>query len=243
MSSRAAVLVTTALLTGAALAQTVGSPAGRPVPDAHPVVTVTTAHLPLPKPVQTRRPRHTRTVPAQRGNVLYLTFDDGPNPRWTPKVLRLLARYHARATFFMLGREVAAHPELALRVRRAGHTVGNHTRNHRNLPLLSPARIRAEIAGGPRSQCFRPPFRETNAVVRRAAADQGMREILWDVDTLDWSKPGAAAIERAALRNAHPGAVILLHDGGGDRSQTVAALAEILPRLADRGYRFHALAC
>jgi peptidoglycan/xylan/chitin deacetylase (PgdA/CDA1 family) len=182
-------------------------------------------------------------VPAHRDKVAYLTFDDGPDPRWTPQVLRLLARYHARATFFMLGREVSAHPATALRVRRAGHRIGNHTRNHRNLPSLTPARIRAEIAGGPRSRCFRPPFRETNAFVRRTAADHGMREILWTIDTVDWSKPGVAAIERAVLRNIHPGAVILMHDGGGDRSQTVAALTKLLPILNSRGYTLHALAC
>lgn len=238
MSSRPAVLVATALLAGAALAQTVGSPADRPAGDAHPVVTTSTRMPPAP---DRRTGRHTRTAP--RGKVLYLTFDDGPHPVWTPKVLRLLARYHARATFFMLGREVSAHPGLALRVRRAGHPVGNHTRNHRHLPQLSPTRIRAEIAGGPRSHCFRPPFRETNAVVRRAAADQGMREILWDVDTLDWTKPGTAAIKRAVLRNLHPGAVVLMHDGGGDRSQTVAALTKLLPILQSRGYTLRPLSC
>jgi peptidoglycan-N-acetylglucosamine deacetylase len=235
MSSRTGVLAAFAVLTGAALAQTAGSPADRPG-TARPTVTATTADHRLPA-----QPRHTRRTP--RGKVLYLTFDDGPHPRWTPKVLRLLARYHARATFFMLGREVSAHPGLALRVRRAGHAVGNHTRNHRNLLQLPPAGVRAEIAGGPRSRCFRPPFRDTNAFVRRMAAAHGMREMLWDVDTFDWSRPGADAIERAVLRQVHPGAVVLMHDGGGDRSQTLTALARVLPVLKSRGYTFRALSC
>jgi peptidoglycan/xylan/chitin deacetylase (PgdA/CDA1 family) len=96
---------------------------------------------------------------------------------------------------------------------------------------------------GPRSTCFRPPGRETNQQIATLAASYGMRQVLWTVDTKDWTKPGTDAIEHAILAGARPGAVILLHDGGGDRSQTIAALTRALPKLVRRDYVFTSLDC
>jgi peptidoglycan-N-acetylglucosamine deacetylase len=175
--------------------------------------------------------------------ALYLTFDDGPHPEYTPKVLSILAKHHAKATFFVLGREVAAHPQLVDLERSLGHHIGNHTWDHPMLTHLTDARIRQEIASGVKSRCFRPPYRDTNAKVEAIAASYHLRQILWDVDTNDWKKPGEAAIERAILRGAHPGAIILMHDGGGNRSETIAALDRALTKLAAQGYSFRSLPC
>jgi peptidoglycan/xylan/chitin deacetylase (PgdA/CDA1 family) len=177
------------------------------------------------------------------GKVIYLTFDDGPQVTYTPQVLRVLARHHAKATFFVLGREAAAHPELVALERSQGHHVGNHTWDHPMLTHLPLKRIREEIFSGVESKCFRPPYRDTNAAVAAVAAAKHQRQILWDVDTNDWEKPGAAAIEHEILRGARPGAIILMHDGGGTRTQTVAALDRALTVLTARGYTFRSLPC
>jgi peptidoglycan/xylan/chitin deacetylase (PgdA/CDA1 family) len=177
------------------------------------------------------------------GKVLYLTFDDGPQTVYTPKVLNVLARHHAKATFFVLGREAAAHPDLVELERSLGHHVGNHTWDHPMLTHLTPQRVHEEIFSGVESKCFRPPYRDTNAAVAAVAAQRHQRQILWDVDTNDWEKPGAAKIEHAILRGARPGAIILMHDGGGTRTQTVAALDRALTVLTARGYTFRSLPC
>ncbi|GAB3836127.1 hypothetical protein GCM10028799_73200 [Kribbella italica] len=182
------------------------------------------------------------TVPAG-GKVLYLTFDDGPQPVYTPKVLAVLAKHHAQATFFVLGREAAAHPALVETTRRAGHHIGNHTWDHPMLTKLTPTRLRQEISTGVKSKCFRPPFRDTNAHVAAVAAQYHQHQVLWDVDTRDWEKPGVPAIERALLRGARPGAIFLMHDGGGNRAQTVAALDRALTKLSSKGYVFRSLPC
>jgi peptidoglycan/xylan/chitin deacetylase (PgdA/CDA1 family) len=246
-------LLVAAVLLGAALAHAAK-------PSEHHAASATTAvhqaaHGPLavqfqhrtPAPA-TRKQNHRTAKPETwnlnpSGKVIYLTFDDGPQPVYTPKVLSVLAKYRAKATFFVLGREVAAHPDLVAQTRRAGHRIGNHTWDHPMLTKLSATRLRQEIASGVRSKCFRPPFRDTNAAVAAVAAQYGQRQVLWDVDTKDWSKPGTDRIEQALLRGARPGAIILMHDGGGNRSETVAALDRALPHLIAQGYTFRALPC
>jgi peptidoglycan-N-acetylglucosamine deacetylase len=203
---------------------------------------------PRPKPkATTSSSRKTRqsTQQTRHGSkkVLYLTFDDGPQHIWTQKVLAVLAKHHARATFFALGKQVADFPDLLPKVRAAGHTVGNHTFDHKKLTELPLAKVRWELRHGPPSRCFRPPFRETSAQIAAIAASYGMRQILWTADTQDWKEPGAEKIESAIMKGAAPGAVILLHDGGGDRSQTVRALDRALTRLRAKGYEFRSLDC
>jgi peptidoglycan/xylan/chitin deacetylase (PgdA/CDA1 family) len=170
--------------------------------------------------------------------VLYLTFDDGPDPTWTPKVLEVLRRYGVHATFFELGIQVKEHPTLPALVRADGHRIGNHTYSHTSLPSLDAAHLRAQIEHGPAATCLRPPFGAVNARVRTAAARAGQKIVLWDVDTRDWSKPGTAKVVHTVLRNVHPGATVLMHDAGGDRSETVAALRVVLPKLIAEGYTF-----
>ncbi|TCO47179.1 peptidoglycan/xylan/chitin deacetylase (PgdA/CDA1 family) [Kribbella antiqua] len=248
-----------ALLCGAVLAQA-AKPADHSVTSAAPAVqapahgplTVVVKHKqsqpkPPKKPQQQQRTGTTNVVDdwnlAAHGKVLYLTFDDGPQIEWTPKVLQVLAKHKAKATFFVLGREVAAHPDLVARERAAGHRIGNHTWDHPNLTLLPPAKMRQEIATGVKSKCFRPPFRDTNAQVEAVAASYHQRQVLWDVDTEDWSKPGTAKILRAIMTGARPGAIILMHDGGGNRSETVAALDQALTQLTRQGYTYRSLPC
>jgi peptidoglycan/xylan/chitin deacetylase (PgdA/CDA1 family) len=182
--------------------------------------------------------------------VVYLTFDDGPTPAYTPPILALLARYQARATFFVIGRNAAAHPELVRQEHAAGHGVGNHTWNHRRLTDLGGGRLEAEVdatsavigrATGTPVRCLRPPYATVDAAGAARARARGLRLVLWDVDSNDWRRPGAAAIAGRVLGQVGSGDVVLLHDGGGNRTQTVAALEQVLASLSARGFRFSAL--
>lgn len=184
-------------------------------------------------------------VPAGR-KVVALTFDDGPWP-YTPKILAALKRAHVRATFFEIGRQVAETPQLSKQLADAGMSVQIHTWDHRNLTWLSDARIDAEVhrtsgaiyrATGRTPTCVRPPDGEFNRRVSRELARKGYVPVNWDVDPRDWSRPGKARIVHRAVASARPGAIILLHDGGGDRSQTVAALPQIIAKLRAKGYSF-----
>jgi len=250
-----------ALLCGAVLAQA-AEPAGSRTSTSSPAVRTVAASplsrsplagkpaLPIPKrqgPPRRTEQRTGQSVDdwnlAKHGKVLYLTFDDGPHAGWTPKVLEILRKHHAKATFFVLGAEAAKRPDLVEQTRAAGHHIGNHTWDHPMLTRLPAAKMRQEIFSGVASKCFRPPFRDTNAKVEATAKANHQRQVLWDVDTNDWKKPGAAAIEHAILIGARPGAIVLMHDGGGNRAQTVAALERALTKLQRQGYTFHALPC
>jgi peptidoglycan/xylan/chitin deacetylase (PgdA/CDA1 family) len=162
---------------------------------------------------------------------MVLTFDDGPGAQ-TAEVLDLLRQHGHRATFFLVGRQVADGAELVRRMLAEGHTVGNHSWDHPRLPELDRPAIEdqlrraseaiAAVTGQPPT-VFRPPYGARDARVDRVAAELGMSTLLWDVDPADWSRPGVDAIA-AAIRGAGPDDVVVLHDGRGDRSQTVAAL-------------------
>jgi peptidoglycan/xylan/chitin deacetylase (PgdA/CDA1 family) len=178
---------------------------------------------------------------------VYLTFDDGPHPVHTPGVLDALSRYGAHATFFQIGSCVASHPELTRRAVAEGHAVGNHTWSHPDLSQLDRAAFAAEI--GPTSAAlteilgqaptlFRPPYGRLSGTTREDAAEAGLETVLWDVDPEDWDCPGVDAIVSRVLDNVRPGSIVLLHDGGGDRSQTVAALGQILAELVAREFVF-----
>ncbi|MFF0416447.1 polysaccharide deacetylase family protein [Kitasatospora sp. NPDC004745] len=186
----------------------------------------------------------------QGGRVVYLTFDDGPSPAYTPRILGILSRYGVRATFFEIGQNVAANPGLTRQVARQGHSVQNHSWSHPDLRRLSGAAVSAQVADtdkairaqtGRTPSCLRPPYGAVNGTVRSRAAALGKQVVLWSVDPADWSRPGAAAIRSRVLGTVRPGSVILLHDGGGDRSQTAAALPDILSTLKARGYGFATL--
>jgi peptidoglycan/xylan/chitin deacetylase (PgdA/CDA1 family) len=191
------------------------------------------------------RPLADPTAAAAAGNakVIFLSFDDGPAPVWTPEILEILAKHRAKATFFELGRMVQAHTGLREQVLAGGNTIGSHSITHPLLTRVSAARRHHEIFDGPKSRCFRPPYGASNPKVRADIKAAGMTQVLWDVDPRDWSRPGTSAIVHNILSHAHRRNIILMHDGGGNRSQTVAALDKVLPILKAQGYSFPAMNC
>ncbi|HEY6737789.1 MAG TPA: polysaccharide deacetylase family protein [Actinopolymorphaceae bacterium] len=200
------------------------------------------------KPPQQQVPRpHNVSAPWEKneklGKVVYLTFDDGPHPVYTPQILRLLAKFDASATFFMVGQARRAYPRLVEQVAAAGHRIGNHSDTHTAMTSLTDAGVQHELRLGGASKCFRPPYGATNARVEKVVEAAGMRTVLWTVDPVDWKRRAASVTARSVLSAAVPGSIILLHDGGGPRERTVAATAKILAELSAKGYHFHALPC
>jgi peptidoglycan/xylan/chitin deacetylase (PgdA/CDA1 family) len=168
-----------------------------------------------------------------------LTFDDGPDPRWTPRVLDLLARHGAVATFCVLGENAERHPQLVTAIVGAGMRLCDHSRAHEVDPAAPDAALAhdelVELAGTG-VEWFRAPRGEWSPGVQAAAGAAGMRPLGWSVDSRDWTRPGVDAIVAQVQRQVHPGAVVLLHDGGGQREQTLAALEQLLPWLAEQCY-------
>ncbi|MCB5165470.1 polysaccharide deacetylase family protein [Streptomyces bambusae] len=180
------------------------------------------------------------------GSSMALTFDDGPDPRYTPKILDTLARHDVKAVFFVCGEMATEHRDLLRRMADEGHVIGNHTWTHPLIPRLSRPALDREIrrtselvdrVTGTAPVWFRAPFGAWNRAAFEIGADLGMEPLAWTVDTLDWQEPGTSTIVTRVLRGAAPGVVVLSHDAGGDRSQSVAALRSYLPRLLERGYR------
>jgi peptidoglycan/xylan/chitin deacetylase (PgdA/CDA1 family) len=185
-----------------------------------------------------------KAVPV-RPPTVYLTFDDGPSA-YTLQVLALLKRFGALATFFVVGQEVSASPQLVAQTAAAGHVIANHTWSHPDLTGLSDDRIRSELLRTEQAvraitsaatTLYRPPYGSTSSRVRSIAAALGMREVLWTIDTRDWSRPGAGTIAYRVLSDVRDGSIVLFHDGGGNRSQTVEALQTVLPELLRRGFQ------
>jgi peptidoglycan-N-acetylglucosamine deacetylase len=195
--------------------------------------------------VPTGRVRTPRTVA--------LTFDDGPSPTCTPQILRMLRRDHVPATFFVVGELAKRYPNLVRAEIRSGMGVGNHSWDHPESPPfddLAAGRVRSEISAtnaelarlGDHAHLFRPPGGSFDPSLVAITQAEGLRVVLWDVDPRDWA-PGATAreIARAVLGSIKPGAIIELHDGGGDRSATVAALPKIIREIRSRGLRLQAM--
>ena len=181
------------------------------------------------------------TIPAA---TLHLTFDDGPHPVYTPQILDLLAEYDARATFFVVGAMVETYPQLIQRIVREGHTLANHTWNHDVLAGLTQEEFnetvtRAQIALGQHATpCLRPPNFKVDEHTEPWAAELGLRLVMATAVTDDWRLPGANVIASRIFVGAAPDAVIVLHDGGGDRSQTVEGLRTALRSLRRSNYSY-----
>jgi peptidoglycan-N-acetylglucosamine deacetylase len=184
-----------------------------------------------------------RIGPNQR-RVIYLTFDDGPHSPYTEQVLDLLAQYNAKATFFVVGRNARGNPDLIKSMYEAGHGIGNHTWSHRNLQGVTQEVFTQEMASTAQTvgkyiaSCMRPPYGATDASTHVHAREMGYSVVMWSIETSDWRRPGASTIASRVINQAFPGAIVLLHDGGGNRTQTVAALALILKELTAQGYSF-----
>jgi peptidoglycan/xylan/chitin deacetylase (PgdA/CDA1 family) len=178
--------------------------------------------------------------------VIALTFDDGPGP-YTAQVLSVLEQYHVPATFFEIGEEVAAAPQLSKQVSDAGFPVEDHTWNHPDLTTIPVSQFPYEIdqtqneitqVTGLTPNCVRPPDDAMDATVLDQLGDRGLTTMSYSVDARDWTLPGVSTIVDRVVGAAFPGAVVDLHDGGGDRSETVAALPTIITELEARGYTF-----
>ncbi|MGW5481815.1 bifunctional polysaccharide deacetylase/glycosyltransferase family 2 protein [Streptomyces sp. NPDC004008] len=194
---------------------------------------------------------HTARVKAR---TIALTFDDGPDPTWTPRVLDVLRRNHVHATFFVVGTQVVAHPELVRRIVADGNQLGIHTFTHPDLARLAPWQRSLELretqlavagAAGVTTALLRPPYSSENdalddadwSVLKQADA-AGYVTVLSTQDAEDWQRPGTDRILANATPHGHTGQILLMHDAGGDRSQTVAALNNLIPRIKGQGFRF-----
>jgi peptidoglycan/xylan/chitin deacetylase (PgdA/CDA1 family) len=176
---------------------------------------------------------------------LALTFDDGPGP-YTPQVLSVLERLHAPATFFEVGIEEKYFHASTAKIVLRGYPIGDHTETHANMAQLPAKQQQSQLLeeaeaignlGAPFPRMFRPPYGLWDKATLKVLKKYRMLMILWTVDTSDYQRPGVPAIVNSALRGARPGAIILMHDAGGDRTETVAALPTIIRQLRRRGYK------
>ncbi|MCW3018684.1 MAG: polysaccharide deacetylase, partial [Solirubrobacterales bacterium] len=179
-----------------------------------------------------------------RGRDVALTFDDGPGP-YTPAVLGVLERLHVHATFFEIGEMLRYFSASTVRELRDGDVIGDHTQTHPEMATLSAHAqheelfeqiLHIELLDGPRPTLFRPPYGSYNATTMRQLRALHLLMVLWSVDTDDYLQPGVPVIVQRALAGAHPGAIILMHDAGGTRTQTIAALPMIIDKLRARGF-------
>ncbi|MFE2933088.1 polysaccharide deacetylase family protein [Streptomyces sp. NPDC059278] len=178
-----------------------------------------------------------------------ITIDDGPDPTWTPQVLQLLKDNGVKATFCMVGTQAQAYPDLVKAVVAGGHRLCNHTVSHdtamdkkseayQSQQILDAERMITKASGGVRPQYYRAPGGAFTPYSRHLAASRGMRPLGWNVDTKDFERPGADVMVATVKREISDGPTVLFHDAGGDRSQTLAALREILPWLRQQGYSY-----
>ena len=184
--------------------------------------------------------------------VVALTFDDGPDPRWTPQILKILRAEHVPATFFVVGQQAQQHQALVRQEMQDGDVVGNHTYSHKDLSKIGTFHAQAEILAGSaviegitgrRPILFRSPYGKGDMSAGKVGADQlandlGEHAVSWNNDPADWSRPGVSAIESRVASSIQERSVVLLHDGGGDRAQTIAALPAVIQKLKAQGYLF-----
>lgn len=187
-------------------------------------------------------------VPTNK-KVIALTFDDGPDPVYTRQIAELLKQYEAKATFFVVGSRVKAYPGVIQQLAKEKHELANHTYTHPDLRRISPDKLQEEVVATQQeifrstnimTHLFRPPGGYYSESLVDVAKKSGYLVVLWSwhQDTRDWSDPGVKKIVNKVLNNARNGDIVLFHDYGGNRKQTVDALREILPELQKRGYQF-----
>jgi peptidoglycan/xylan/chitin deacetylase (PgdA/CDA1 family) len=213
--------------------------------------TPTQALVPEPTPTQASVSEPTPPKPATYtaanvdGPFIAMTFDDGPSPENTPRLLKMLRDRNIKATFFLIGQNAAEYPDVVRQILADGHEVANHSWSHPVLSRLSDERVSTEItkcqeairdASGATPTLLRPPYGALSARQRDWIQSQfGLNIILWSVDPLDWRRPGAAVITNRIIGGAHPGAIILAHD---IHKQTVDAMPATLDSLLQKGYQF-----
>lgn len=184
--------------------------------------------------------------PDDGSKVIALTFDDGPSD-YTQRYLDILSRYDAHATFFCLGSAAAAHPDLVKAIEEQGSQVASHTQNHQQLTKLDAATLQSEVSdafsaisssGAGATTVLRPPYGDLTPETWLASGGSFSASVIWNLDSEDWRLPGADAIVANCTNGAYPGAIVLMHDGGGNRDQDLEALPRILESLKAEGYRF-----
>ena len=177
--------------------------------------------------------------------LVALTFDDGPSPKTTPEILKILNQYNAKATFFVVGKNAQRFKSLMMEIHQAGHELGNHTYSHPILTKVSRDRVHGELevtnkiiaeSSGAAPTLFRPPYGSINQRVRDIASELGMETIMWTEDTKDWSRNATpVSIENKVMLTLHNGSVVLMHD---NHKATIEALPVILKKMQDQGYKF-----
>jgi peptidoglycan-N-acetylglucosamine deacetylase len=187
-------------------------------------------------------------APSSGAKTVALTFDDGPWPGSTEAILKILKKYGVKATFFEIGRQARQRPSIARKVADAGMEMGNHSETHPlNLGHLSASGVSKQIteaqhditkASGKAPKFFRPPGGNTTSKMYPVLSKLHLGWVQWDIDTDDWKRPSVSKIVSRVTHNIRPGAVVLMHDGGGDRSNTVKALPKIIEKLQAEGYVF-----
>jgi len=178
------------------------------------------------------------------GPYIALTFDDGPNATLTPKLLDLLAARHLKATFFVVGQNAADHPEILKRAVREGHEIANHSWSHPNLGKMSDEAVRRELqktddaittAIGKRPTLLRPPYGSITARQKKWIHEEfGYRIIIWDVDPLDWKRPGPSVVTARILKETHAGSIVLSHD---IHPPTIEAMPATFDQLMKKGFK------
>jgi len=183
---------------------------------------------------------------AAKGTVA-LTFDDGPTEKYTPQILAILKKYNIKATFFMVGMNAKAHPDLVKMVLADGHAINSHSMTHPMLTKLSDKKLQWEVAEpsvviydtiGKKPLCLRYPFGASNEHVRAVIRANGMVPVPMGWNSFDYNRPGVDKIVSWVMKNAHSGQVFLFHDGFDKREQTVAALPQIIEGIQKKGLGF-----
>jgi peptidoglycan/xylan/chitin deacetylase (PgdA/CDA1 family) len=200
---------------------------------------------PTAKPVAPPEPKLTVSSVQVEGPYIALTFDDGPSEKLTPRLLDLLAQHHIHATFFVIGENVVQHPEIVKRAAREGHEIGNHSWSHPNLAKMADDGVRSQIkrteeaitgATGARPILLRPPYGSLTSHQKRFIHDElGYQIVLWDVDPLDWKRPGPSVVTNRILKETHPGSIVLSHD---IHPGTIEAMPATLNELEAKGFQF-----
>ena len=200
------------------------------------------------EPVQNLVIESVNPQPEDGSKVIALTFDDGPNATYTQKYLDILDKYGIKATFFCLGPAAEANPDLVAAIKAQGSQVASHTKTHGDpLSTLDPETLRSEItdafasiegAGGGATTVIRPPYGDFNNQTWLDSNGTLSASVIWNLDSEDWTRPGVDAIVSNCTNGAYSGAIILMHDGGGDRSEDVEALPKIIEKLQAQGYEF-----
>ena len=216
---------------------------GQSTPPAQPAERSNSAPAPVPA-ISPARPQITFNSVHVDGPYIALTFDDGPHATLTPKLLDLLAAHHMRATFFVVGQNAADHPEILRRAIREGHEIANHSWSHPNFAKMSDEAVRRELqktddaifaAIGKRPTLLRPPYGSITARQKRWIHDDfGYRIIIWDVDPLDWKRPGPSVVCSRILKETRSGSIVLVHD---IHPPTIDAMPATFDQLDRKGFK------